>query len=60
MSESYYFAKNPMIQRFENISASIPIWFIHGGDSFIDPSASHEAKLRRVNSNLTEVKVSHF
>ena len=57
MSESYYFAKYPMLQRFETISSHIPIWFIHGGASFIDPAASHEAKLKRINSNLTEVKV---
>ncbi len=49
-------SKYPLINRIDKIDQHIPIWFIHGANSFITNPFSQVASLRP-NSSKTFVKV---
>jgi hypothetical protein len=57
MSEYYGFAKNPMIKRVEKIHSKIPIWFIYGSRSWIDPTPGFSTKYMRNQFSYVSVKV---
>ena len=57
MCEHFGFAKNPMIRRIDKIDNEIPIWFIYGSRSWIDPSAGFSSIYLRQNSVSTSVKL---
>ena len=59
MSDTFYYSKHPLIKRVHKLNDSLPVWFIHGVNTFIDSDLAFEVKNKRVSSN-TFVKVSFF
>ena len=47
MTESYIFAKSPMIHRIGGVDKNIPMTMIHGSQSWIGSSSSYETKYLR-------------
>ena len=57
MAENFGFAKSPMIRRIDRVDPSIPIWFIYGSRSWIDPASGFSSIYLRANSVHTSVKI---
>lgn len=49
-----------MIKRIDKVANNIPIWFIYGSRSWIDPSSGFLAMVNRQDSVFTSVKVRKF
>ncbi len=60
ISDYFGYAKMPMIRRIDKVDNEIPIWFIYGSRSWIDPSSGFLSIYLRQNSVYTSVKVKIF
>ncbi len=55
----YLTSKYPLIHRIHNLNKDLPVWFLHGENSWIQPSASYKiAQLR--NDHKTNILVFIF
>ncbi|CAD6193441.1 unnamed protein product [Caenorhabditis auriculariae] len=52
----FAWARNPMIRRFQEVDESVPVTFIHGANSWIDPSPAHEI-LKQRQAGYVDVQI---
>jgi len=57
MADYHGYAKMPMIRRINKVDNNIPIWFIYGSRSWVDPAAGFLSIYLRQNSVYTSVKL---
>uniref|UniRef100_A0A914HCA9 AB hydrolase-1 domain-containing protein n=1 Tax=Globodera rostochiensis TaxID=31243 RepID=A0A914HCA9_GLORO len=57
MSKNFGWAKRPMINRFNGISPSVPVTFLWGGKSWMDPGPAYEIQARRQETSYVDVQI---
>uniref|UniRef100_A0A914NDM4 AB hydrolase-1 domain-containing protein n=1 Tax=Meloidogyne incognita TaxID=6306 RepID=A0A914NDM4_MELIC len=57
MTKHYGWARRPMINRFNGIDPSVPVTFIWGGKSWMDPDPSYEIQARRQDTSYVDVQI---
>uniref|UniRef100_A0A0N5BTX1 AB hydrolase-1 domain-containing protein n=1 Tax=Strongyloides papillosus TaxID=174720 RepID=A0A0N5BTX1_STREA len=59
MMSSFAWAKRPMIHRFGNLDPNVPVTFIYGSKSWIDPAPAYDIQCNRTNSYTDVVTIDH-
>uniref|UniRef100_A0A0K0DUQ4 AB hydrolase-1 domain-containing protein n=1 Tax=Strongyloides stercoralis TaxID=6248 RepID=A0A0K0DUQ4_STRER len=59
MMSSFAWAKRPMIHRFENLDSNVPVTFIYGSKSWIDPAPAYDIQCNRTKSYTDVIIINH-